>query len=483
VRDLDLLGALVLVGAADPAGVEQVDLERRVLEQLEQPVGLGGVVLEPERVGAGHAQVLAGLGGATGRGALGLTQHEVVGGLLGLELGHRRDDVLVAVEDEQVLGLGQVARVAVADVLQREGAAPVGRVVGVEEVDLAGLVVHRDVLEPGVGGGRTAVDGGLVVGVEAEGLGEAAVLGGVHLAAGHQGDEVVLDRQRALDVAERGGGLAGAGQPDDQREVLLTVGGLLGGEGLRAGVHRQPAALVDQLVPHPQAPHLRLAEVVGAEDPGGPGVEVDRDQAVIGHPGRGQVGRVDDRELGRVVVVLVEVQLLLHGGDVGVGLLHEQPRPGAELGVGADVALDQDHVLLGDVGVLLGRPLLGLGGRDRGLGVGLVADEEGRLRKAGDDPGLIVDVAELGLGDPIRGHELQHPCAQLVLRGVDRHGLGFRQLEAHVPLLDARTARRPPGPVAGRRGTLPQGLTGPPTVGQGPRGRSPGSARAPDRPG
>ena len=136
---------------------------------------------------------------------------------------------------------------------------------------------------------------------------------------------------------------------------------------------------------------------------------------------------------GRRVVVLAHrvVELLLHAGDVGVRRLHDQPRPGSELRVRADVAVHDDHVLAGDVGVLLGGdPVILLAG-DRLLGgIGRVIDDEGRPGASRVDSRLDHHVAELGdlavrhllgqLAEPLRGriplhrrgpHLIHHGCS------------------------------------------------------------------------
>src|SRR3954470_9008882 len=208
VLDADLLGSLALVGAADASRVHEVDVEPVLAHQLEEAVALVVVVVGPERVRAGDAQELAGLLGAACRGALRLAEHEVGRRLLGIQLRDRGDDVLVAVEDEEEVGRLELARVGSVDRGERERGAAVLRVGGVEEVDVA-VVVLRDVLEVGLGLRHGAVDRRLVLLREGEGLGEAAGLGGVDLAARHHGHEVVLDGQRAVLLGEGGGGLAG----------------------------------------------------------------------------------------------------------------------------------------------------------------------------------------------------------------------------------------------------------------------------------
>src|SRR5690606_3971966 len=99
--------------------------------------------------------------------------------------------------------------------------------------------------------------------------------------ARHQSHEVVLDGERSELTAEGGRRLASAGQTDDQHRVLLAIGCRLGGKGLQSGMERQPTPVVDETVPHPEAPHLGLTEVVRAEDPSGPVLEVDDDEPVV----------------------------------------------------------------------------------------------------------------------------------------------------------------------------------------------------------
>src|SRR2546430_13830578 len=61
-----------------------------------------------------------------------------------------------------------------------------------------------------------------------------------------------------------------------------------------------------------------------------------------------QIRRVDDGQLRLVdVPVRVEVELLLHAGDVRVRGLDEESRRRAEVGVVADVAVDLHHLAAG----------------------------------------------------------------------------------------------------------------------------------------
>ncbi len=213
--------------------------------------------------------------------------------------------------------------------------------------------------------------------------------------SGEPGDEVVLHRQRSVLAREGRRRLARAGKPDDQADAVAA----LGRDDLAPGVQRQAAALVDHLVPHPEEALLRLAEVVGVEDAGDALLEVDGDQAVVRHARRLEVRRVDDDELGleRLGILDREEQLLLHAGDVRVRGLDEQADGRAQVGLRAQVAVDHDHLAVGDVRVLLVDPLGRVVARDRprNAGIVLVADHEGRRRRTGDDARFEVEVPEL----------------------------------------------------------------------------------------
>jgi hypothetical protein len=101
-------------------------------------------------------------------------------------------------------------------------------------------------------------------------------------------------------------------------------------DDLAAGVEREAAAVVDELVPHPQAALLRLAEVVGVEDARDVVLEVDAISRSSGLPSAFEVRRVDDRQLGLEALELRlggrVVELLLHRGDVRVRLLDDEAR-------------------------------------------------------------------------------------------------------------------------------------------------------------
>ena len=352
VLDPHLLRALVVLGAADAPGVQHEDLERVLREQLEEAVALLLVRIGKNGFVPGHAQELAGLVGSAGRRARGLAEHEEGRCLRPFELGDGRDDVLVAVQDQQEVR----PSISSAEAASITSNGKVARPFLVYEVSKKSslVAVLRDVLEVRVRLRDGAVDRRLVLGVEAEGLGEAAVLGGVDPAVRHPGDEVVLHRLGVVLPREGGRRLAGPGEADDQPTRLP----LLGRDDLAAGVQRESAAVVDELVPHPQPALLRLPEVVGVEDPRHAVLEVDGDQSIVGVALGLEVGRVDDGQLRLELLVVGrrEVELLLHTRDVRVGVLDVEPGGGAELGVVADVAVDHDHLLPGDVRVLPLRP-------------------------------------------------------------------------------------------------------------------------------
>src|SRR5436190_11000864 len=101
VLDADLLRALVVVTAADASGVQEIHLERMLLEQLEEAIALQVVRHREERVRSRHAQRLSGLVRAAGGRAFRLAEHEKGRCLRPLELCDGRDHVVVLVQDEQ----------------------------------------------------------------------------------------------------------------------------------------------------------------------------------------------------------------------------------------------------------------------------------------------------------------------------------------------------------------------------------------------
>src|SRR5436309_3553125 len=79
--------------------------------QLQDAVALQPVRHREERIRSGNAKELAFLRGAAGGGPGRLSEHEVRRGLLLIQPGDRRDDVLVPVEDEQVVDGPHLRRV------------------------------------------------------------------------------------------------------------------------------------------------------------------------------------------------------------------------------------------------------------------------------------------------------------------------------------------------------------------------------------
>jgi hypothetical protein len=184
-------------------------------KELEEAVRLEFEGHGEEGVGAGYSQRFAGLVLAAGARALGLAEHEVGGGLLLTEPGKGRDDAPGAVQDHDGADGRDVARVLIpTEGFEREHGTPVLSEGLVEEVEGA-VVVQVNVLQIGDRARDGAVYLGLVLGGKGEGLGEAAVLGTVDDAAGHEGDEVVLHSARVALAAERGCRLAGAREADD----------------------------------------------------------------------------------------------------------------------------------------------------------------------------------------------------------------------------------------------------------------------------
>src|SRR5262249_36489743 len=184
----------------------------------------------------------------------------------------------------------------------RPGCAAIIGVGGAGEVHLPQRL-HPDVLQVGVGLGGRAVDGRLYPRVKADHVGEAAVGGRAYRRGALKRDDVVRRGFDAALVGDRRGGPACTGQAADEH----AAGAAADRDDLAARVQRQAAAVVDDVVPHPQAALFRLTEVVGVEHPGDVAGQVDGDDAVVRVTAGGQVRRVDDRRVrlpgGRVVVV------------------------------------------------------------------------------------------------------------------------------------------------------------------------------------
>jgi hypothetical protein len=180
-------------------------------------------------------------------------------------------------------------------------------------------------------------------------------------------------------------------------------------------VQRETALLVDDVVPHPQAALLRLAEVVGVQDARHVPVEIHGDETIVRIAEGSETRCIEHLHIRLLIVVAGEVELLLHAGDVRVALLYHEASAGAELGVVPDPAVDLDHVVVGDVLVLSPRDLFEVRSRHR-LPAGGTVDDERAAGAPGQDLGLDVHIAELG--GPALGH-LFREAAELCRCRVD----------------------------------------------------------------
>ena len=124
------------------------------------------------------------------------------------------------------------------------------------------------------------------------------------------------------------------------------------GMTLQPACSARPPRLVDDLVPHPQPALLRLTEVVGVEHARDLTLQINSDQAVVRITRRFRFGVLITVSLWLRRQVIRVIEELLHAGHVGVRLFHDQPGRYPELRVVADPAIDDEHVLIGDVCIL-----------------------------------------------------------------------------------------------------------------------------------
>ncbi len=180
-------------------------------------------------------------------------------------------------------------------------------------------------------------------------------------------------------------------------------------------------------VPHPDATHLGVAEVVRIEHPGDPCLEVDGHESLVLVSGGGEVGRVDDGQFGLELGPGGEVEMLLHSGEVGVALFHDQPGRHRPIWVVADVPVEDHDLGIGQMSVLgggdIGIRLAGDGGTEMVLGT--VGDDHGLVGRAGGHRGEDVEAAEfgqMGVG-LLLGKRAQVLDAQALLdrAGTNRH--------------------------------------------------------------
>ena len=346
--------------------------------------------------------------------------------MLGIEARHSRDDVVVAVENQQDVGRPDVP--GILDPPQRrqfEGGSAVLGVARVVKIDGTTVFFLGDVLQVRVPLRYGAIDGRLVFGVEAERLGEAAVLRAIDLALRHQGDEVVLDGLGIVLPREGGRGLARPTEPHDQDDALLRAHR----DDFAAGVHGEPARVVHLLVPHAEPALLRLTEIVGVEHPRDAGLEVDEDCPVAGIAGRREIRCDDHRDFRLLACGGRIVQVPLHARDVGVAGLDDQTGRREEARVVSDDPVEQHHILVADVRVLELGPLaafLGCYGLRRVL-MRTIRDDVCTFGAAGVDARLDVVVVVN------RAPRIGHPggeLSKLISGRVLDQALGLRDIPA-----------------------------------------------------
>ena len=394
--------------------------------QLEKTVALLFVPQREERIGPRDAQRLAHLVLAAGRRPLRFAEHEIGGGVLGIQPRHTGNDVVVAVENQQDVGRPDIPGIFhPPQRRQLKGGAAVLRVARVEEVDGAAVLFLRDVLQVRVPLRHSAIDGRLVFRVEAKGLRKATVLRAKDLALRHQGNEVVLHGLGVVLSREGCRRLARPTQSHDEDHALLGSHR----DDFATGVHREPPGVVDLLVPHAQSAFLRLTEVVGVEDARDAGLEVDEHRPVVGIAGRRQVRRDNHRHFWLLAGGGRIVQVPLHSRDVGVASLDDQAGRGEEARIVSDDAIQQHHFLVMDVRVLELGPLPAFFGRHglRGMLLRSIRDDVGALGAARID--ARVDVVVVVNGAP----RVRHPGGELSKlfggRVVDQT-LGLRDIPA-----------------------------------------------------
>src|ERR1700686_4283697 len=88
---------------SSPSGPPTRPVLSRYTWKLDESIALLVVEQREERIGAGHTEELSLLLLAARRRPLRLAEHEVEGGLLAIQPRYRGDDVLVAIEDQQVV--------------------------------------------------------------------------------------------------------------------------------------------------------------------------------------------------------------------------------------------------------------------------------------------------------------------------------------------------------------------------------------------
>ena len=234
------------------------------------------------------------------------------------------------------------------DVGHRVGSAGVLGELGAVEVEPPGFLPDLHILQDGAEAAGGGVDLRLAGAGEADDLGVAAALE-VEDAVRAPAVFVVADEGAAGVGGE--GGLPGAGEAEEDRQVF-PVGAVVGGT-----VHREDAALREEVVHHREHRLLDLAGVGGAADQDLAALEVhdheDFGSGLVLVGGGAEAGGGDHRELRAVFVE----RFLVPGADEHVpgeealpGLGGDDPDGESVLGVGAGVAVLDEQVAALEVG-------------------------------------------------------------------------------------------------------------------------------------
>ena len=344
-----ILDGDALAGAV-PAGVDQISLGAALLHLLDQLLSvLGGVQLQEGLTEAGGEG-----GGGLGDAALGAGQlcgeagQEVVLGLLRSQDGDRGQDAeCISRQEDDILGCGCRRDGAddVLDVVDGVGDAGVLGHALVGEIDVA-LSVQSDVLQQSV-----ALDGvvdvGLRVLVQVDDLSVAAALE-VEDAVVVPAVLVIADEQ-TLRVGGQGG-LAGAGQTEEDGSVLALL------VGVGRAVHGSDALQRQEVVHHGEHALLHLAAVPGVDDDLLLAGDVEQHSSL---GVQAQLLVVLDLSLGSVVdnEIRLEVLPLLSGGldeHIGdemclPGHFHDEADGHAGVLVGAAESIHDVQALVGEL--------------------------------------------------------------------------------------------------------------------------------------
>ena len=333
------------VAAAGPAGVHQPAIDMVLGDEVAQQVGVFRRVARQEgRAEAGRELRLHADQAALGAGDLGgIAGEEVVHRLGRGQLGDRRHHAEgVGRQHYDVLRrAGPAGARSVRNGVERIGRARVLGLALVVEIDLARDRVHHDVLEHRAEALRGREDLRLGLGREADRLGVAAAL---------EIEDAVL-RPAVLVIADQGavgiggeGGLAGAGEAEEDRRVVL-------GADIGRAVHGNHALRRQGVVQIGEDRFLHLAGIGGAADQHDLAREVDRDDGLAAAAMAGRIGlearQVDDRQFRHITRDLAGLRPDQQVTDEeGVpGHLGEDPSLDAMSRIGAAIEILREKLL------------------------------------------------------------------------------------------------------------------------------------------